>query len=150
MQHDLVICLFYRVSNLCIILVKNGWLKDCGARAERVARKALFRVFAAFANQRLVNVTDVDVATAVLKRSSIKGDGLERHVATPAWRPLLSLESVDGDLYERMVRAFHELVAELPEPRKVAEIAEARAEEMLRTARARSEKDVMQLSLIHI
>ena len=79
-----------------------------------------------------------------MKRSSIKGDGLERHVATPAWRPLLSLESVDGDLYERMVRAFHELVAELPEPRKVAEIAEARAEEMLRTARARSEKDVMQ------
>jgi len=140
-QHDLVICLFYRVSNLCIILVKNGWLKDCGARAERVARKALFRVFAAVSNQRLANITDVDVATAVLKQSSIKGDGLERHVATPAWRPLLSLESVDGDLYERMVRAFHELVAELPEPRAVAEIAEARAEEMLATARARAEND---------
>ena len=140
-QHDLVICLFYRVSNLCIILVKNGWLKDCGARAERVARKASFRVFAAVSNQRLVNVADVDVATAVLKQSSIKGDGLERHVATPAWRPLLSLESVDGDLYERMVRAFHELVAELPEPREVAKIAEARAEEMLATVRARAEND---------
>ena len=26
----------------------------------------------------------------------VKGDALERHIATPAWRPLLSLESVDG------------------------------------------------------
>ena len=140
-QHDLVICLFYRIGNLCIILVKNGWVKDFSAKAERVARKALFWIFGIVSNQRLVNVTDVDVAVAVLKKSAVKGDGLERHVATPAWRPLLSLESVDGDLYERMVRAFHELVAKLPEPRKVAEIAEARAEEMLLIARARAGKE---------
>ena len=140
-QHDLVICLFYRIGNLCIILVKNGWFADFSAKAERVARKALFAIFGIVSNQRLVNVTDVDVAVAVLKKSAVKGDGLERHVATPAWRPLLSLESVDGDLYESMVRAFHELVAKLPEPRKVAEIAEARAEEMLGIARARAGKE---------
>ena len=140
-QHDLVICLLYRVSNLFIILAKNGWFADLGAKAERIARKALFRIFAAASNQRLVNVTDVDVAMAVLKQSSVKGNGLERHVATPAWRPLLSLESVDGVLYENMVRAFHELVAKLPEPREVAKIAEARAREMLETARERAGND---------
>ena len=137
-QHDLVICLFYRISNLCIIFAKNGWVAEMGAHLERVARKALFRIFAAASRQRLANVTDVDVATAVLKQSSVKGDGLERHVATPAWRPLLSLESVDGDLYESMVRAFHELVAKLPEPKEVANIAEARAREMLETVSRRA------------
>tara|TARA_B110000977_G_scaffold112505_1_gene145783 strand:- start:5440 stop:7515 length:2076 start_codon:yes stop_codon:yes gene_type:complete len=133
-QHDLVICLFYRISNLAIILHKNGLYKSVGASVEKTSRKALFRVFGFFSNQKLVNITDIDTAVAVLKASSVKGDGLERHVASPAWRPLLSLESVDGKLYDDMVGEFHKLVKHLPPPGLVAELAETRVEEMLRAA----------------
>lgn len=113
-QYDLVICLFYRVSNLCIIVYKSGAAGSAAAAAAVAARKVCFRVFGALSGQRLVNVTNAEVATAVLRASDVKGDALERHVATPAWRPLLSLESVDGPLYSAMLRDFHLVMKVLP------------------------------------
>jgi hypothetical protein len=113
-QYDLVICLFYRVSNLCIIVYKSGAAGSAAAAAAVAARKVCFRVFGALSGQRLVNVTNAEVATAVLRASDVKGDALERHVATPAWRPLLSLESVDGPLYSAMLRDFHLVMKALP------------------------------------
>jgi hypothetical protein len=122
-QFDLVVCLFYRVSNLAIIAIKSGAIRAASAAAEAAARKACFRVFGLLRGTRIVNVTDPDVAFAVLRSSAVKGDALERHVATPAWRPLLSLESVDGELYRSMLADFHALVKRLPPPSRVGEIA---------------------------
>ena len=122
-QFDLVVCLFYRVSNLAIIAMKSGAIRAASAAAEAAARKACFRVFGLLRGTRIVNVTDPDVAFAVLRSSAVKGDALERHVATPAWRPLLSLESVDGELYRSMLADFHALVKRLPPPSRVGEIA---------------------------
>jgi len=51
-----------------------------------LVRKVCFWIFGMLNGQRLVNVTDAEVATAVMRSSDIKGDALERHVATPAWR----------------------------------------------------------------
>jgi hypothetical protein len=133
-QIDLVICLFYRVGNLAIILHKSGFYKNCAAKAEMVTRKLLFKIFGVCSGQNLINVTDIDTAIAVLKASAVKGDGLERHVASPAWRPLISLESIDGELYENMVRDFHELVKHLPPPGLVSVLAEARVAEMLKVS----------------
>jgi hypothetical protein len=45
---------------------------------------------------RLQVVSDVDTAMAVLRASIVKGEALERLIATPAWSPVLSLESIDG------------------------------------------------------
>ena len=105
-QYDLVICLFYRVSNLCIIMYKNGLVAAPSPPSPKPLVSCVF-ASCAISGRRLVNVTDAEIATAVLRASDVKGDALERHVATPAWRPLLSLESVDGPLYKSMLRDFH-------------------------------------------
>jgi hypothetical protein len=108
-QHDLVVCLFYRISNFVIILERSGviWV---------ALRKACFWLFGALHGTPLVNVADVDTAMAVLRASDVKGAALERYVASPAWLPLLSLESVDGPLYRAMLADLHVVVAALPPP----------------------------------
>ena len=133
-QYDLVICLFYRVSNLCIIVYKSGAIGRAVAAVAVVLRKLCFLVFGALSGQRIVNVTDAEVATAVLRASDVKGNALERHVATPAWRPLLSLESVDGPLYESMLKDFHVMMKKLPRPAKLAEIAKRHVASLLSDA----------------
>ena len=35
-------------------------------------------------------------------------------MASPAWLPLISLESVDGPLYHEMIAVFHTLLKALP------------------------------------
>ena len=81
-QFDLVICLFYRVANLAIILHKQGFVAAVAASLAVTIRKGCFRVFGALSGQRIVNVTDAEVApTAVMRSSDVKGDALERHVA---------------------------------------------------------------------
>ena len=139
-QYDLVICLFYRVSNLCIIVYKSGAAGSAAAAVAVVLRKACFRVFGALSGQRLVNVTDAEVATAVLRASDVKGDALERHVATPAWRPLLSLESVDGSLYKSMLKDFHVMMKALPPQSKLAEIAKRHVSRLMSDAEAATKR----------
>ena len=131
-QYDLVICLMYRVSNLIIIANKNGLCSGVLGCFTIAARKLCFAAFGVLRGQRLVNVTDPEVATAVMRASVVKGDALERHVATPAWRPLLSLESVDGELHSSMMRDFHDLARRLPSPGRLGEIATRRVTELIR------------------
>jgi hypothetical protein len=123
-QHDLVVCLFYRISNFVIILERSGvlWV---------LLRKACFRIFGALRGTPLVNVSDANVAMAVLRASDVKGAALERYVASPAWRPLLSLESVDGPLYKAMLADLHVLVAALPPPAALQPISARLCDELL-------------------
>ena len=130
-QFDLVICLAYRVANLAIILHKQNFFTNVLAGVAINVRKQCFRVFGLLSGQRIVNVTDAEVATAVMRASDVKGDALERHVATPAWRPLLSLESVDHDLYRDMLADFHKVVKACPPPSRVGEIARAKVDELM-------------------
>jgi hypothetical protein len=122
----------YRVSNLIIIANKNGLCSGVLGCFTIAARKLCFAAFGVLRGQRLVNVTDPEVATAVMRASVVKGDALERHVATPAWRPLLSLESVDGELHSSMMRDFHDLARRLPSPGRLGEIATRRVTELIR------------------
>ena len=145
-QYDLVICLFYRVSNLTIIVYKTMAAREFAgastvlAAMAVAARKLCFRVFGALSGQRLVNVTDAEVAMAVMRTSDVKGDALERHVATPAWRPLLSLESVDGPLYKSMLTDFHVMMKTLPPQSKLADIAKVRVAELLSNTEAAAKR----------
>lgn len=122
MQHDLVVCLFYRLSNFTLCLTASGgfWV---------AVRKACFVVFGWERGVRMQNVTDGETAVAVLRASDVKGDALERHIATPAWAPVISLESVDGPLYRRMIGDLHTLQAALPPPSAMAAIARRLVEE---------------------
>jgi hypothetical protein len=116
LQHDLVVCLFYRAANFGIILQHSGalWV---------AVRKACFLAFGLLRGTPLRNVTDAETAMAVLRASDEKGAALERFVATPAWLPLISLESVDGALYKAMMADLHTLLDALPPPAALQAIA---------------------------
>lgn len=122
-QVDLVVCLGYRLSNTVLI-----GLKGIAPVVGDMVKKGAFRAFSALRGIRLVNVSDPEVAMAVLRASDCKGDALERNVATPAWAPVLSLESIDGPLYETMVKNFHLMYARaMDPPSKMAGIAREQA-----------------------
>ncbi len=106
-QFDLVTCLAYRLGNALIICVKSNLI---GIYCQGCA----FRCFGWRHGLNVVVVDDPIVAQRVLKASSAKGFALERHLATPAWAPILSLESVDGELYQSMRSNLGLLMARLP------------------------------------
>lgn len=118
---DLVACLFYRLANfvLCLLNSTELWVS---------ARKLCFVLFGAMRGTPMQNVTDPHLAMAVLRNSDEKGAALERYVASPAWLPLVSLESIDGPLYKDMVADLHALVAALPPPSALQVISQRRAE----------------------
>lgn len=55
---------------------------------------------------KAMTVTDLTVARQVLLNSSDKGSCIEEKIATPAWSPVLSLESVNGSLWEDLKSRF--------------------------------------------
>jgi len=120
-QHDLVVCLGYRIGNFGIILERTGalWV---------AARKACFFVFGLLRGVPLVNVTDAATAMAVMRASDEKGAALERYVASPAWRPVVSLESIDGPLHKAMLADLHRLIAALPPPVALQVISQRRCD----------------------
>ena len=122
-QHDLVICLAYRAGNFGIILERTGalWV---------AARKACFFCFGVLRGVPLLNVADAATAMAVMRASDEKGAALERYIASPAWRPVVSLESIDGPLHKAMLADLHRLIALLPPPSALQAISQRRCEEL--------------------
>ena len=150
-QPDLVVCLFYRISILSIIVARSGALntsalqllvRKCSLVTSQAFTKGCFAVFGAIRGQPLQIVRDVETAMAVLRASDVKGAGLERYVATPAWRPVLSLESIDGPQYEGMVRDFHAMLKVLPPPAALQPIS-LRAVRALKASGAPIDADAM-------
>lgn len=88
-RYDLFICFFYRLSNFVIILSQTDYLVNFG-------NMLIFNVYGWYSGTRVVQITDPDLATLVLKNSNDKGKGLEMFMSAPAWLPVLSLESIDG------------------------------------------------------
>jgi hypothetical protein len=108
--YDMVICLFYRISNTVIILIA------CADNGEllRLMKKYLFLFAGWWLGVNVVCVENPITAVSVMKCSVNKGFFLERHIALPAWDPILSLESVDGVLWRRLKDRFNKLLAVLP------------------------------------
>jgi len=78
------------------------------------ARSAFIRL-AAFLQGKKVVLLDSDPALCaeVLACSDTKGTFLERLIATPAWHPIYSIESMDGARWEQLARDFKALMADL-------------------------------------
>ncbi|CAF4399792.1 unnamed protein product, partial [Didymodactylos carnosus] len=55
---------------------------------------------------KVIWVTDVDLAKQVLLDSSDKGSFIEQKIAAPAWSPVLSLESVNGESWRDLKSNF--------------------------------------------
>ena len=125
---DLVACLFYRLANfwLCVVHSPHAWV---------AARKACFTAFGVLRGTPMQNVTDPGLAMQVLKVSDEKGAARERYVASPAWLPLVSLESIDGPLYTSMLADLHALVATLPPPSALQAVSQRRAEAAVKAGR---------------
>jgi hypothetical protein len=124
-QHDLVVCLFYRISNASLILARWGnW------SLMTVARKLAFKLYGC------TLVTDVETATAVLKASGVKGHALEKFLAQPAWYPVISLESIDGPLYQEMIQNFHKVLALLPSVSALTVIAREGLQDLVKLGRS--------------
>ena len=62
-----------------------------------------------------VEILDSDpiLCGQVLASSKVKGSFIESLLATPAWHPVYSIESMDGDHYEQLIQDFRELLARL-------------------------------------
>jgi hypothetical protein len=63
---------------------------------------------------KIMWVTDLEVAKQVLLHSSNKGTFIEDKIATPAWSPVLSLESVNGQTWKILRINFGLLLKHLP------------------------------------
>ncbi|MFK7872044.1 MAG: cytochrome P450 [Oligoflexales bacterium] len=58
----------------------------------------------------------------VLKNSHIKGLFIEQFVACPAWSPVLSIESTDGDLWKQLQRRFKTTFTQLSWEEKIPKL----------------------------
>jgi hypothetical protein len=73
-------------------------------------RKSYIKLCAALQKKPvLILDTEPQLATRLLASSRIKGSFLERLFAVPAWRPLYSIESEDGPLWEKLASECHSL-----------------------------------------
>ena len=81
--------------------------------------------------------------------SSDKGTVLEELLATPAWSPILSIESVNGPLWQTLKRNFLLVQKLLPSKIELGKIAEAETKKFLEEAEGNrmNSKDISKLTL---
>ena len=100
-----------------------------GTLIKKIKRYDNNRVFlldfiAALKGYNTLWVKDPILAGIVLNNSFVKGDFIEKLIATPAWLPIISLESVDGLQWERMIKNFKKFVKLLPDDNNLFKIFE--------------------------
>lgn len=98
-QIDLFICFFYRLSNFGIILLASDYLS-------KTVVKVLFSMLGFATHKNIQHVSCPVLATTVMKQFSDKGKGLETYISCPSWSPVISLESIDGELWRDMRKDF--------------------------------------------
>jgi dihydroflavonol-4-reductase len=95
----------------------TGWARLRYSSAEsggNSARSALIRLFA-FLQREEVEIlnSDPERCGEILASSRVKGTFLETLMATPAWHPIYSIESMDGEVWEQLSRDFKTLMGRL-------------------------------------
>lgn len=143
-EHSLIVLLSYRAA--CYLLIRAQ-----AVRAPAVVLY-LFKLYGVlnygWGGPSFVRVIDPRVATLVLKASVTKGDCLEARIATPAWRPVLSLESVDGELWRRMREGFNSVLDVLaPRLPELVPIAQRRTAELISRGTIIDAPEITRLSL---
>ncbi|GMG15366.1 unnamed protein product [Phytophthora fragariaefolia] len=101
-----------------------------GIRSQAL-RTLLLNLIAFFQGVNVKWVTDPDLAVRVLRASGDKGDLIETLLSLPAWRPVVSLESVNGEQWQRMKLRFTKLTQVLQPISELTTIFEMRGRELL-------------------
>ena len=100
----LLIILFIYIIRKLIVFLRNN----------NDGRLILLKLIGWIKNIPVQIVTDSKIAQEVLKTSVDKGYFIEHLVAMEAWKPIISLESVNGDAWKFQKKIFLELVPHLP------------------------------------
>lgn len=127
-RYDLVICLFYRLSNFVIICFHSEHLNN-------LANHSIFKLKSWYSGYTIIRVKDPELATLVMKQSTIKGLGLEKYISVPAWSPILSIESVDGDAWKLTRGNFDLLFRNCPKVDKFTEIANKHISQLMQSVK---------------
>ena len=126
-RNDLLACLFYRISNYMVCFLTQ----DTAASILRNLNGILFHILGMYTGTPFMRISDPEVATLLMRQSTNKGVGLERLVAYPAWLPIISLESTDGDEWRRMRTHFDALLAHIPDAVVLQELTRRRVFELI-------------------
>ncbi|OXA37127.1 uncharacterized protein LOC118433623 [Folsomia candida] len=94
-------------------------------------REFVLNLFCSMQGRKSLWVSDPALARRLLSSSSSKGSGIEQILSTKAFLPIISLESVNGDQWERMKENFLTLKTHLPPLDELAKIAGTTAESYL-------------------
>lgn len=97
--------------------LRTGFLKLCG----RLQKKEVV----------IVNA-DPKKVSEILLASDTKGTFIEHLIATPAWRPILSTESVDGPVWEELSEKFKIIMARLRWRERLSPICERHTKDLQR------------------
>ena len=77
-------------------------------------RSHLLRLFGRAQRKRVKLIhSNPKTVSEVLIASDVKGTFIESMIATPAWHPIVSTESVDGETWKNLSDHFHELSAKI-------------------------------------
>ncbi|KAH7488422.1 hypothetical protein PRIC1_007461 [Phytophthora ramorum] len=101
-----------------------------GIRSQAL-RAALLHLLAFFQGVRVKWITDPDLVIRVLKATSNKGDLIETLLSLPAWSPIVSLESVNGEQWRRMKACFTKVAQVLQPISHLGALFETRGRELL-------------------
>ncbi|HVJ90615.1 MAG TPA: cytochrome P450 [Labilithrix sp.] len=79
--------------------------------------------------------SDPEACARVLASSNTKGQFIEQLIACPAWLPVFSIESVDGDEWRYLAKNFRDVYARLDWQRKIGPLTRAHVEAFAQRAR---------------
>ncbi|CAH0481000.1 unnamed protein product [Peronospora belbahrii] len=100
-----------------------------------VLRALLLHLAACCQGVHLQWIIDPHLAFQVLNSSGCKGDLIETLLSGPAWSPIISLESVSGEQWQRMKAQFITVTKVLQPLAQLTVIFETRSHELLQTER---------------
>ncbi|KAG7379478.1 hypothetical protein PHYPSEUDO_008525 [Phytophthora pseudosyringae] len=120
------------ISAVFVVVLYVTMSITIGIRSQAL-RAVLLHLLALCQGVKVKWVTDPHLALNVLKSTADKGDLIEAKLALPAWSPVVSLESVNGEQWRRMKTQFTKLTHALPPISQLTTIFETRGREMLKT-----------------
>eukprot|EP01129_Flabellula_baltica_P000497 TRINITY_DN1049_c0_g2_i1.p1 TRINITY_DN1049_c0_g2~~TRINITY_DN1049_c0_g2_i1.p1 ORF type:complete len:410 (-),score=50.54 TRINITY_DN1049_c0_g2_i1:6-1235(-) len=101
----ILVWLFFLLFVICVMAVGMSARSAQGSWFN--PRAAYMHLVGFIQGDNVVRLTSQnDTAKRVLKSSNEKGKYLEYCLSCPAWAPILSIESVDGELWSRMSKSF--------------------------------------------
>ncbi|KAI9986676.1 hypothetical protein PInf_025631 [Phytophthora infestans] len=120
---------------ICVLTVVATYVTvfmTIGMRSQ-ILRALLLHALALCQGVKLKWVTEPDLAFHVLKSTGDKGEMIEARLALPAWSPVISLESVNGEQWRRMKTHFTKLTHVLQPISHLTTIFETRGQKLLKS-----------------